>query len=245
MPPRGADGPADARVPRAPSPRGRGLSHGGTLPCGLDRESDDVLWRRHLEGDGAAWLELVRRHHGAVRRFFVNKASEACDDLTQTTLARVQASRTAFEGRATLRAFILGFARNVLREYIRAAKRDAALDLDDVTAQALQPSPSSLLGHRAEQRLVLAALRQLSLAHQVVLELFYWEDLTDVEIAEVLDISHNTVRSRITRARDRMREVLAAMATQDPLAAESVSADAFERWARDVREQVQLEDDRA
>lgn len=195
-------------------------------------EGDDQLWRRCTQGDRAAWIALVRRYHPAIRRFFVNKADRDCDDLTQATFRRIEEVKDRFEGRGSLRAFFFGVARNILREYVRSRVRDEVVDLDDVTAQALDPRPSSILCRRAEERIVLEALRRLSLDHQTVLELSYWEDLTDVEIAAVLEINPNTVRSRIHRAKQLLRTQIEALEVAEaPLP--STSAD-IEGWARAV-----------
>lgn len=194
---------------------------------------DDELWRRHCDGDRQAWIALVRRYHGPIRRFFVNKTNRDSDDLAQATFQRIEEAKSRYEGRSTLRSYFYGVARNVLREHVRKRTRDEVIDLDNVTAQALDPRPSSLLCERAEQRLVLEGLRRLSLSHQIVLELFYWEDLTDVEIGEILEISHNTVRSRISRARDSLRDAIAAIRSADePLPSTSANLDA---WAAAVK----------
>lgn len=194
---------------------------------------DHALWRRSLDGDVEAKTALVKRLYPNVRRFFVNKAVTECEDLAQKTMVRFYEALHRYAGRASLRAYILGIARNVLLEFIRERKRNATLDLDDVTAQALDPRPSSLLCKLADQRMLLEALRSLSVAHQMAFELHYWEKLTDTEMAEVLDCSPNTSRSRLSRAKEQLQKALDKIGSMNtPLPPTDSNLD---DWARRLR----------
>jgi RNA polymerase sigma-70 factor (ECF subfamily) len=84
---------------------------------------------------------------------------------------------------------------------------------------------------RREQVQLLAALRQLPVDLQVLLELRYFEKLRSIELAEILEIPHGTVRSRIRRALELVRQHLAE-ATE---LTDASDAD-FERWALELRE---------
>lgn len=169
---------------------------------------DDVeLLREARAGDAQAWATLVERHCATVRRFFSSTApAERVDDLTQETFTRVHRARADTTPVRSFVAYLLGIAKNVLREFVRERQRDPRLDLADVSAIDLDPRPSTVLVEHAEQLLLLEGLRRLSLEHQIVLMFFYWENLTAREIAEALGEKENTVRGRITRARERLRE---------------------------------------
>ena len=65
---------------------------------------------------------------------------------------------------------------------------------------------------------MLAALRRLPLQSQMLLELYYWEDLTGPELAQTLELSHNTVRSRLSRAREALRLEVHALCANPQLA---------------------------
>lgn len=198
-------------------------------------DEDDALWARFVEGDEKAWTALCRRHWKRVRWFFLNKVGDEADDLTQTTFRRLHEGRGRIQRPGAIRAFVLGIARNVLFEFYRQKKRDERVELGEVSVAELGMGASSVLCRRAEQRVMLEALRNLSLDHQIVLELFYWEDLTDREIAEVLEVGVNTVRSRVARGRAHLKKLLDHFEEHDPLP--STSAD-LEKWARNVRQQL-------
>ena len=93
--------------------------------------------------------------------------------------------------------------------------------------------PSRAVAARQEQQLLLQALRRLPIEMQVALELFYWEELTVAEIAEVLETPVGTVKSRLQRARARLDQVIAELAESEDLLRSTV--DNFERWARELQ----------
>jgi RNA polymerase sigma-70 factor (ECF subfamily) len=106
---------------------------------------------------------------------------------------------------------VFGIAYNLLCEYIRRRTiRGSAGDPDEVSAADLAPRPSSVLRMREDRRMLMGALRLLPIAAQTLIEMFYFEELTTGQIAELLGIPDNTVRGRLSRARARLRELVDA-----------------------------------
>jgi RNA polymerase sigma-70 factor, ECF subfamily len=70
----------------------------------------------------------------------------------------------------------------------------------------------------------------------VLIELHYWERLTTAEIAEVLAIPQGTIKGHLVRARERLREALAAV-LRNPSELET-TIDGLDAWADDVRAQA-------
>jgi RNA polymerase sigma factor (sigma-70 family) len=165
--------------------------------------SDSTLLRSWGGGDPRAGDRLFRRHAPAVTRFFRNKISSDLEDLVQQTFLRGLAARTNYRSEGPFCAYLLGIAYYVLIDYYRATSRaPAALDVDEISAHDLCPSPSLVVAERREHQLLLLALRRLPLIHQVALELHYWEGMTSREIAETLGIPHGTAQTRIARGRE-------------------------------------------
>lgn len=193
-----------------------------------------VNWR---DGDQSAGQELFSRHVDTLYRFFRNKASSGIDDLVQQTLLACVESHTQFQQRSSFRSFMLGVARYQLFDYYRRTKSDAArLEFNTVTVHALGLSPSSHLAKASEERLLLEALRRLPVNLQTTLELAYWEELTGPELAEVLDIPVDTAYSRLRRAKQLLKEQLAALAaSREQLEATQTN---LEQWARFVRDRL-------
>lgn len=198
------------------------------------KESDVALLKAWRSGHKAAGDELFVRHFSTIDRFFANKASPSdVHDLIQRTFTICVERLNAFEGRSSFRTFLLGISRNVLRNYYRDKAKRQHRELDDLAVADLDPSPSSLAAARQEQRLLLAALRCVPLDAQIILELYFWEDLSGAEIAEVLGVPENTARTRLRRARLRVGEALQRLS--DTPALLDSTRDNLDSWARSLR----------
>ncbi len=187
-------------------------------------------------GDREAGGELFDRYFMALRRFFRNKVGDEFEELVQRTLARCVEGQTRFRGDSNFRSYLFGIAYNVLREHIRGRMRERGRS-DDEHASVVDhglPGPTTAVGLHREQRLLLEALRRLPLNDQVVLELFYWEQLDSGQIGDVLEIPRATVRSRLRLARERLRGHIDELA-RNPRELTS-TVDNLDRWAADLRE---------
>ena len=164
-----------------------------------------LKWKR---GEAGAGDLLVQRHFESVRRFFVNKAGHSADDLIQQTFIRCVEGRERFEGRSSFRTFILGIARYVLYEYLRQKARSEVIDFGVTSVQAIDPSPSQLIAGDQAKQAVAIALRGIPIDQQLAIELYYWENLSVEELAQILDIPTGTVKSRLYYARRALHRVL-------------------------------------
>lgn len=196
---------------------------------------DTRLLAAWAAGDGVAGGAFYDRYADCVVRFFENKLSLVASDLTQSTFMRVLElqKRGRIEPRPSYRPFLLGVARNILREHLAKTRRGQAVDIEVDSVATLEPGANTLAGERREKRLLLESLRRLSIQDQMVLELFYWEDLSAREMAQVLDIPPSTMRSRIARARELLTEQMAQIAESREHLASTVSM--LADWAEQVR----------
>jgi RNA polymerase sigma factor (sigma-70 family) len=201
----------------------------------LEELPDTELLARWRDGDDAAGDALVRRHFELLFRFFRGRFDDGVPDLVQRTfLGAVQARDRVPDGVA-FKAYLLGIAhRQMLMAWRTQRRHDAVFTGGTVSAAAQLTSPSRVVAKREEQRTLLAALRELPIEHQVLVELFYWEDLGIDEIATILEVPAGPVKSRLHRARMLLREAIASRAASPDLA-ESTLSD-LEAWARSLRE---------
>jgi RNA polymerase sigma-70 factor (ECF subfamily) len=91
---------------------------------------------------------------------------------------------------------------------------------------------SGLAADREEHRLLLRALTELETETQIVLSLFYWENMSARELADMYSITHSAMRSRIARARDDLKAQLQTISVPVHVRA-SLMGD-LEGWARSV-----------
>lgn len=201
----------------------------------MDAPDDAELLEAWRGGDKVAGKELFARHFRSLYRFFANKVDPAAaDDLLQETFLGCVRGRDKFQGHSSFRTYLFVVARRRLYTYReRVLARQAGTDFDAERIAALDRTPSALLVEHQEQRLLLRGLRRLPLDLQSLLELFYWEKLTSAELAEILDIPHGTVRSRLRRARDLLKTHIIELA-ETPALLKSTTYD-FERWLQSIR----------
>ena len=173
--------------------------------------SDADLVTEWRNGDSDAGEVLIERHYDAIVRFFRTKTDHGAEDLVQRTFLVCSEKLHTYGGVASFRAFLFGIAHNVLFEHLRARTRDGRPDaaLGASAIVDLAPGVSTLAFRRAEQRSLVDALQRIPLELQLVVELYYWEELGIDELAQLLEIPEGTVKSRLHRARALLREVMA------------------------------------
>ncbi len=185
------------------------------------------------EGDSSAAETLVRAYTPSVHRFFRGKVSAGLEDLVQQTFLRCLERRHTFRHESTFRAFILGIARYELLSHYRKRDASAALEPARSSLAELRESPDDVLLAREQKQLLLAALRNIPLEQQIVLELAYWQALTSAEVGEVMEVAASTVRTRLSTARAALARKIRELARDDTLA--DATTRSFERWAAGVR----------
>lgn len=177
----------------------------------LTDESDFDLLAAWTKGDRRAGNVLFERYYRTVDRFFTNKANEAvCADLTQKTFLACQTAIPRFQGKGEFRAFLLGIARNILKQHYRyLSRRSSLVCVQDALAIHDDRTPSASLARQEEQRILLGALRRLPLDLQIVLELRFWEQLPYAEISAIAGISVAKAKNQVVKARRCLREIIA------------------------------------
>ncbi len=127
-------------------------------------------------------------------------------------------------------------ARNIVLRYLRktATRRDDG-EFGLRVIPLMGASPSSIAGARQEQRILVAALRRIPTPLQLVVELFYWEELTTREIAGVLGVPQGTVKWRLSEARDALKDEIES-ASSTSLAEATIRG--LDSWARSIRGMV-------
>lgn len=201
-------------------------------------DTDEQLLQRWREGDRDAGSRLLARYINMLRAYFVRRVRE-CDpaDLVQEVFLRMTIARDRFEGRSSVRTYVVHIARNVFREKVRELHRpNGQFDpLVESLARVSGHSQSSILGNDEELQLMLDAMQHIEEAQLELLELHYFYDYTQAEIAELLAIPSGTVKSRIEAARRALlREFMNVLGS----GRETWTEDALDRGLVRVREAV-------
>ncbi|MCP2257501.1 RNA polymerase sigma-70 factor, ECF subfamily [Streptoalloteichus tenebrarius] len=155
---------------------------------------------------------LYDRHARPLHAYLAGRVgAQVADDLVAEAFLVLWEQRARFDPeRASLRAWLYGVATNLLRNHARAEVRrlrawtrhGAAEAYDVVSTRAADRTDAGALSAR-----LAAAIAGLRAEERDVLLLVAWADLTPAEIAEVRGVSPATVRTRLHRARTRLRSV--------------------------------------
>lgn len=166
--------------------------------------TDGQLLERWRAGQHKAGEALMRRHYRNVLRYFELNANHAAEDLTQRTLLACVERSTKIVDPDAFRGYLMGIARRQLAMHLRAARR--VEPYDEFATVPQRTGISTLVARNAEQFLALRALASLPKRPQMLLILFYWEQMQGKDIAAALGVPASTIRSRLARARAKMQQ---------------------------------------
>lgn len=149
-----------------------------------------------------------RRVYNYVRTFLRQPA--LAEEVVVDTMMAVWRSAPGFTQASRVSTWIFGIARHKALDAVRKAGRQSnAISLDDTAEPAdAAESPADATERDVKARLTLRAIAQLSVDHQEVLRLAFYEELPYEEIAVLLSIPDNTVKTRVFYAKQQLRRCL-------------------------------------
>lgn len=170
---------------------------------------EDLLSRAAREP--TAFEPLVARHSAALHGYLVRRAPAAADDLLSEVWLQAYAHRRTYDAvRGSARGWLFGVARNVLARHRQTVARAATRP--QVSADATVGDPWQAVDQRLDAAAVGEELRdrlaELPETERELLLLVAWEQLTPAEAAAAVGIPTGTARSRLHRARTRLRDGL-------------------------------------
>jgi RNA polymerase sigma factor (sigma-70 family) len=134
---------------------------------------------------------------------------QGADDVVQIALERAWRARESYDAARPFRPWLLRIVANTARNDRRARGRRAHLVLRAAgEARESRPSIEEEAVTADERRVVLAGLNRLASADREVIALRYFDELTESEMATVLECPTGTVKSRLSRAMARLRTEL-------------------------------------
>ncbi len=169
------------------------------------------LIARAQRGDATAYEELVHAYQGIAFRtaYLLTGGAAEAEEAAQEGFVKAWRALGRFRPGASFRPWLLRIVANEAHNRRRSAGRRAQLALRaaaDLPSGDAAPSPeAALLGVEERQRL-LAAVNELPEEQRVVISLRYFAELSEEETAEALGLPRGTVKSRTSRALERLRE---------------------------------------
>ena len=174
--------------------------------------SDELLIERIAKGDRLAMQVLFARHHVRVYRFVLRlvRDESVAEDLISEVFLDVWRQAGRFEGRSQVSTWLLAIARF---KALSALRRRPDEELDDETAEAIEdPSddPEVSLDKKDKSAAIRKCLEKLSAEHREIIDLVYYHEKSVEEVAQIVGIPENTVKTRMFYARKRLAELLKA-----------------------------------
>lgn len=171
---------------------------------------ETTLIRRAAQGDAAAWEPLTLTHQQAVFRLAYLLLGDADDaeDIAQETFVRAWTSLKRFDSTRALRPWLLSIAANLSRNRLRSAGRYVSALMRAFRERPTESSVEETSAHNTESNELWRAVRQLDMPDQQIVYLRYFLDLSVSETAEALQIAEGTVKSRSSRALEKLRKII-------------------------------------
>jgi RNA polymerase sigma-70 factor (ECF subfamily) len=192
----------------------RSRTSAAPTPATAAADDDAALLSRCADGDAEALARIYRRHGDAVYRYawLVTGSESLAADVVQETFVALLDRPSGFDpARGRAAAYLCGIARHLAaRQFDPRMESTASIEaLAEQASDDGVPLPPQGGAERAQALARLyAAIRQLAPPFRDVLVLADLQELSYAEVAAITGIELGTVRSRLARARARLRELL-------------------------------------
>src|SRR5258708_3665196 len=182
----------------------------------VDREaagqapSDETLLQSIAAGDKHALRMLFARHNIRLYRFLLGfmKDESIAEELANEVFLDVWRKAAQYEGRSQVSTWLLAIARH---KALSALCRRPIEQLDEGAAERIEDptdNPEVTMQTLQRSEILLACLTQLPPAHREIIDLVYYHEKSIKEVAEIIRIPQNTVKTRMFYARQRLTKLL-------------------------------------
>ena len=155
---------------------------------------------------------LFARHHVRIYRFVLRLVRDQwkAEDLISEVFLDVWRQADRFEGRSTVSTWLLAIARFKALSALRrkpeeGLDEDAALEIED-----LADNPEVTVEKKDRSAVIRKCLMRLSAEHREIIDLVYYHEKSVEEVAKIVGIPENTVKTRMFYARKKLAEMLKA-----------------------------------
>jgi RNA polymerase sigma-70 factor (ECF subfamily) len=179
---------------------------------------DEALVREVAQGDTDAFRKLFQRYYPRIYAFVLRRIGDSAqaEDTTVETFAELWRTAKRFRGESRPSTWIYGIAHFKALAARRAAARNKRSKVISVDFETLSRAPAEddlqkQLEAREEVKRVRQAIQSLPQRYRQVIELAFFENLPYGDIARRLGMAEGTVKTQVSRARERLRRQLATM----------------------------------
>jgi len=175
----------------------------------MQAPADEALIGRIARGDRLAMQVLFARHHVRVYRYVLRLLHDemAAEDVISDVFLDVWRQASRFEARSAVSTWLIAIARFKALSMLRR-RRDEGLD--DETAASIEETaddPERALAKLDKGEKLRKCLAALSAEHREIIDLVYYHEKSVEEVAEIVGIPENTVKTRMFYARKKLGEL--------------------------------------
>ncbi len=167
----------------------------------MEREEKDLLLEKMMIEYGN---ELVRL------AFYYVKDAEVAKDMVQNTFIKCYKNIDSYRFEAKIKTWLYRITINECKDYLKSwhYKMVQVKSFVNETAKSVLPSIEKTVIDKYNNEVIKDIIFSLPKVYKEVVYLFYYDSLTTEEIAEVLDIPMNTVKTRLRRAKQRLESMI-------------------------------------
>ncbi|GGQ24078.1 RNA polymerase sigma-70 factor (ECF subfamily) [Actinomadura coerulea] len=180
-----------------------------------EEDADDASVIRRSRQEPEAFALVFRRYAPDIKRYVIRRlGADAAEDVVAETFLAAFRQRDRYDlSRPNARPWLYGIATNLMGRHVRTEVRQLRVLERMGTDPVMEPfteRSDERISAGASGRALASALAALPRGHRDALLLVAWGDLSYAEAAQALDVRVGTVRSRINRARQKLRRHLGA-----------------------------------
>lgn len=175
------------------------------------KETDETLVEKAQSGDSGAFRRIVELYQRDVLITVIGIVGDSQDvaDIVQEVFIRLHKSLAKFEGRSTLKTYLTRIAVNLSLDSLRRKKRVQTRETSlEQAAEYRQFTDTDSSVHRDNHEIVWGAINRLPDKYRPVVVLRMIEGYSTQEAADILGVKYGTVLSRLSRALEKMKEML-------------------------------------
>lgn len=169
--------------------------------------TDDEIISRMKRGDIDAFEMLITRYEiGLLRHICImTQDSDMAQDICQDAFVRAYLNINKYDAKYSFSTWLYGIAVNRALDYLRKKR---SICLDSIPEIKVESNLEEKLVLKDTAELVRRAVAKLPLKYQMVVSLYYWRQFQYQEIAEILNVPMNTVKTWLRRAKAELKEEL-------------------------------------
>ena len=179
------------------------------------KNSDVKLIRRTLDGDDTAFTQLVRKYQKSVHALAWRKLGDfhTAEEITQDTFLKAYQKLATLKEPQRFASWLYVIAANGCKAWLRKKRlRTQSLEntsnaqLEKATYSGYVVEENERTAIEAQREVVKKLLAKLQESERTIITLYYFGEMSSAQIGEFLGVSANTIRSRLRRAQQRLKE---------------------------------------